>query len=142
MGCTGLTNVIIPNSVNSVGIRAFQNCTGLTSVTIGNSVNSVGDRAFSNCTGIKFIYSKNVVPPTCASTATFADDIYKYAYLYVPQQSLQQYKTAYEWRNFVNIIGQDYEDEDNLYKMEVVLKNGTSTTYDLNDVKEVNIIKK
>ena len=28
------------------------------------------------------------------------------------------------------------------YQMEVVLKNGTTTTYDLDDIKEVNIIER
>jgi hypothetical protein len=37
-GCSGLTNVTIPNSVTSIGISAFNGCIGLTSVTIPNSV--------------------------------------------------------------------------------------------------------
>ena len=102
---------------------------------------NIGEKAFSGCDRIQFIYSKNSVPPTCASTNTFASDIYKYAYLYVPTKSLQQYKTAYEWRNFTNIMGQDDEGE-SPYQMEVVLKNGTTTTYDLDEIKEVNIINR
>ena len=45
-GCSGLTNVTIPNSVSSIGNMAFDWCTGLTSVTIGNSVTSIGYSAF------------------------------------------------------------------------------------------------
>ena len=113
----------------------------MTNVTIGNSVTSIGKEVFSGCDRIQFIYSMNSVPPTCASTNTFASDIYKYAYLYVPTKSVPQYKTAYEWRNFTNIMGQDDEGE-SPYQMEVVLKNGTTTTYDLDDIKEVNIINR
>jgi hypothetical protein len=51
-GCTGLTSIIIPNSVDSIGKSAFAGCTGLTSVTIGNSAASIGDYAFSGCTGL------------------------------------------------------------------------------------------
>ncbi len=51
-GCSGLTSVTIPNSVTSIGNRAFLNCYGLTSVTIPNSVTSIGERAFSGCTGL------------------------------------------------------------------------------------------
>ena len=54
---------------------------------------------------------------------------------------MQQYRTAYGWRNFTNIMGQD-DEEENHYQMEVVLKNGTTTTYDLDDIKEVNIINR
>jgi uncharacterized repeat protein (TIGR02543 family) len=54
-GCTGLTSVTIGNSVTSIGERAFQGCTGLTSVTIPDSVTSIGDSAFSYCTGLTSI---------------------------------------------------------------------------------------
>ena len=51
-GCTGLTSIMIPDTVTSIGRSAFSGCTGLTSVTIGNSVTSIGDRAFWGCTGL------------------------------------------------------------------------------------------
>ena len=50
--CSGLTSVTIGNSVMSIGHSAFYNCSGLTSVTIGNSVTSIGEYAFIGCTGL------------------------------------------------------------------------------------------
>ena len=47
-GCSGLTSVTIPDSVTSISGYAFCGCSGLTSVTIGNSVTSIGDYAFDN----------------------------------------------------------------------------------------------
>ena len=44
----GLTSVIIPNSVKTIGPSAFED-SGLTSVTIPNSVTSIGRRAFYKC---------------------------------------------------------------------------------------------
>ena len=55
-GCTGLTNVTIPNSVDSIGDLAFYDCTGLTNVTIPNSVTYIGNRAFVSCTNLTTIY--------------------------------------------------------------------------------------
>ena len=50
-GCDGLTSVMIPNSVTSIGFYAFYDC-GLTSVTIPDSVTSIGYYAFSGCSGL------------------------------------------------------------------------------------------
>ena len=47
--CTTLTNVIIPNSVISIGFEAFGICTSLTNITIPNSVIEIGDYAFGSC---------------------------------------------------------------------------------------------
>ena len=51
-GCSGLTSVTIPNSVTSIGEKAFYGCSGLTSVTIPNSVTSIGNYAFSYCASL------------------------------------------------------------------------------------------
>ena len=48
-GCSGLNSVNIPNSVMNIGDRAFEECSILTSVTIGKSVTNIGYCAFQNC---------------------------------------------------------------------------------------------
>lgn len=42
-------DVVIPDSVTSIGNFAFYNCKGLTSITIPDSVTSIGNGAFSGC---------------------------------------------------------------------------------------------
>ena len=54
-GCSGLTSVIIPNSVTSIGENAFADCISLTSVTIPNSVTSISYSSFLNCSGLTSI---------------------------------------------------------------------------------------
>jgi hypothetical protein len=51
----GCQNTIIPNSVTSIGDRAFSGCSSLTSITIPNSVTSIGDYAFSYCSSLTHI---------------------------------------------------------------------------------------
>ena len=53
--CTGLISVTISNSVTSIGNRAFSNCTSLISIEIPNNVTSIGNSTFSNCTGLTSI---------------------------------------------------------------------------------------
>ena len=60
-GCTGLTSITIPNSVTSIGAWAFGACSSLTSITIPNSVTSIGTGAFDSCRGLTSITIPNSV---------------------------------------------------------------------------------
>ena len=66
--CSGLTSVNIPNSVTDIGLYAFEHCSGLTSVTIGNSVTSIGGKAFYNCDGLTSV----TIPNSVTSIGEFA----------------------------------------------------------------------
>ena len=57
--CSGLTSITIPNSVTSIGNGAFSGCSGLTSITIPNSVTSIGDGAFTYCSGLTSVSVEN-----------------------------------------------------------------------------------
>ena len=52
--CDGLSSVVIPDSVTSIGDYAFEGCSSLTSVVIPNSVTSIGWGAFSDCSSLKY----------------------------------------------------------------------------------------
>ena len=49
---TGLTSIIIPDSVTSIGSDAFSWCGNLNSVTIGDGVTSIGFNAFYSCNNL------------------------------------------------------------------------------------------
>ena len=51
----GCKNTFIPNSVTSIGERAFLGCKGLTSIIIPNGVTSIGEYAFYGCDALKSI---------------------------------------------------------------------------------------
>ncbi|MBQ3594353.1 MAG: leucine-rich repeat domain-containing protein [Bacteroidales bacterium] len=44
-----LKSVSIPNTVTTIGARAFNGCRGLVGITIPNSVTSIGNYAFYGC---------------------------------------------------------------------------------------------
>ncbi|MDR1643035.1 MAG: leucine-rich repeat protein [Clostridiales bacterium] len=64
IGCfssTNVKNVIIPNSVDQIGARAFLDCKQLESVSIPNSVTYLGDNAFGGCSALKSIVLPNSI---------------------------------------------------------------------------------
>jgi hypothetical protein len=67
-GCTALTSIIIPNSVTSIGGSAFQACSALTSVTIGNLVTSISYSAFQECSALTSI----IIPNSVTSIGDYA----------------------------------------------------------------------
>ena len=113
-GCTGLTAVTIPNSVTNIGNCAFENCTGLTSVTIPNSVTRIGKQAFRNCSGLTSVTSLATTPPACPyyylSEMAFAGVDCSNIPLYVPMESVSLYQAANIWKEF-NVIGVMFADE-------------------------------
>ena len=103
-GCSFLTSVTIGNSVTTIGHEAFSGCTNLQKVNIGNSVKTIGKEAFNNCTSITQISSEAVVPPTCGLNV-FANINKSNCKLIVPKNSLDAYKQADQWKDFLLIEG-------------------------------------
>ena len=51
-GCSGLTNIIVPNSVTSIGESAFSGCSNLKSIVIPDSVSSLPSGLLSACASL------------------------------------------------------------------------------------------
>ncbi len=60
MGCGGLTQITIPDTVITIGPKAFS-CCNLTTITLPNSVTTIGNNAFYPCFKITApVYNKHV----------------------------------------------------------------------------------
>ena len=93
---SGITSVIIPDSVTTIGQYAFYRCSNLTEVDLGDGVTKIGNYAFSGCTKVDSVYIDSIdnwinttlvgatSNPTNAG-ADFYDANGKVSEVYIPQ---------------------------------------------------------
>ena len=112
-----IKSVVISDGVTSIGNYAFPRLYNVQSVSIGKDVKSIGSYAFYEwwnnfnsltlpsslefianyalkSTNINMLYVKAVTPPVLES-----DDAINYPMIYVPEGSVNAYKTAEYWKN-------------------------------------------
>jgi hypothetical protein len=98
--CFAITTVELPNSVEKVGSNAFVNCDAVETLIVGSGLKETDMYAFS-MTNLKNVVCMAVTPPDLGMNSFYATNV-SAATLYVPDESLEAYKTAPQWKNFGN----------------------------------------
>ena len=97
---SGLTSIIIPNSVFRIGRDAFSDCHKLTSITLPSSVTNIEKNAFGNCENLRKVIVEGK-KPTKIDPTSFPDRANQV--LYVPQGCKSAYENAKYWCEFKEI---------------------------------------
>lgn len=101
-GCINLKFFSIPNGVKSIARETFSDCTKLEKIIIPQSVTTIGEYAFKGCEQLSYVYVFAETPPEIGWTV-FKNCGVEYSILYVPENSLENYKNTI-WANFAKII--------------------------------------
>ena len=99
-GDSSINNDLNLPNVTKINTAAFQGCRSLHSVNIGSGVTRIQGSAFRGCSGLTSIVVNADVPPSLGARA-FDDSTCN---IYVPQGSVETYKTTYPWNGYASRI--------------------------------------
>ena len=103
----------IPEGVHTIYANAFENCYIHKTDIISKTVEYIGDRAFANVrmvyyTGagwLPYLICEATVPPRLGKDVFFNQTSHGILEIYVPDESVELYRNAEGWKEFMSILG-------------------------------------
>ena len=117
-GCRKMTNIFLPSTIKTIDDYAFASCSSLQEIELPEAVEKINAAAFADCTDLKTIVVRGTTPATLGDNAFQKNEGLK---IYVPQESLNDYLTA--WAEY-----RDYIVSDATYKINKVVTVNTAGT--------------
>lgn len=100
--CESLNEIKLPKGLKSIDNFAFWYCIGLESIIIPETVEIMGEKVFGKCSSLKEIWFMGKTPPTAGRSVL--GDIPQDAVIYVPTESLVEYRGNTGWREYADKI--------------------------------------
>ena len=115
---TGLTQINLPETAESIGRSAFQGCRNLKNLSLCVEGKKVGVDAFKGCPSLSTIHNSykrmeygywyyctdDSDITSYGHSGQFDDAVFQTCKLYVPNGLLEEYKKGFLWHHFVNMI--------------------------------------
>lgn len=125
INCWSLESVVIHDSVTSIGKKAFSNCRELTSITIPKTVTEISGEAFYECTNLAHIKLGHETPPLF-NNSVYSEELtclINYAQtLEVPLGSTHSYASHEYWSKVGSIYAMDGETKK--YPVQIAVEEG------------------
>ncbi len=97
---SSLTEAVFPDNMDTIQHRAFLNCQNLREVTFGANLKYIDEWILSDCDNLERITSRSSVPPTLREH--IIDSRQRTVPVYVPCESLDAYRNAPFWSDFLD----------------------------------------
>ena len=128
-----LTNLVIPENVETIGAAAFKGCTAMKTLTLPSTLKAIGEEAFADSKALTTIYSNIVAADLFEiNTNVFSSEISPTIYIPIGNENLKAYQTTPGWDRFKNnyVVGDKDSGIDENYPMmtfEYLTGYGTAT---------------
>lgn len=103
--------IIIPNSVRRIDDKSFLGCENLKRIVIGTCMEAIHWGSFTRCNSIEEIICNAVKPPHLYvsdinnfGVPVFTNEVYQFATLRVPSESIEEYRKSQLWGSFHEIL--------------------------------------
>ena len=96
------TDIVIPNGMTNIVEYAFYKRGDLTSVTIPSSIKSIDGYAFLDCSSLTDVTMKRHTP--CSAYSNILANCSSLQVIHVPYGSVEAYKSAEGWSDYVDYI--------------------------------------
>lgn len=137
-----IKEIRLPESLNYLFSKSFANCEYLEKVVIPKNIKTIQISAFDECCNLNYLICEAATPPiieyyslTSAIIRQTFTYMQKKGILFVPRESVELYKNAWIWKDFMDIVpietfddyhlGERFEYEGLKY---VVIPNGVELT--------------
>ncbi|MBQ7531789.1 MAG: leucine-rich repeat domain-containing protein [Paludibacteraceae bacterium] len=100
--CTALTGVTLPDSLKAILDGAFISCTALKRIVLPKGLTAIGKNVFSGDSTLNEIYN-NVDSPLVVTSSSFSGVDTLNCILYVPEGSMEAYRSTSVWKDFRDI---------------------------------------
>lgn len=99
---SAVNDIVVPDGVTTIESYAFEYCNEITSVTLPGTLYILGRNAFSYCYYILWVKCLAVNPPTVeGGVESIAGPPAEFVPLYIPEQSLELYKSTAPWNSMI-----------------------------------------
>ncbi|MDE7159941.1 MAG: leucine-rich repeat domain-containing protein [Muribaculaceae bacterium] len=105
--CSGLKQLVIPESVTSISLDAFNGNNKLEHLILNSHCNSFASNVFANCTSLKTVVCPVATPPVNAGYYPFNGVTRGNVKLIVPDFAVEDYKLDSYWNKFIIEAGDE-----------------------------------
>lgn len=108
-----ILNCVIKTDTRLIVEQAFVGCSSVATITIPKSMTNIGDKAFADCSSLTTMICEAIEVPELG-LKVFNGLPLAEAILYVPTESLDDYKAADQWKDFGTILPIEGESEEEI----------------------------